>query len=202
MHGIDRHRRDRRENAIGEIIFKPRRVGGGQFGTIDDEDAFERELVAQCSPAVLLIAGQLGRDLSNPCQKLGRGQTVHRGFSRAGLDLLNETGDADHEELVEIAGRNRQETQSLKERMHAVGSLLQNAPVEREPRKLAIDKALRIQSEGVAGAIGLGRPRADRRRAFGRTGHDCSICRVVSDGSNEAPARLYALSHHPAVTAS
>jgi hypothetical protein len=180
--GIDCHRCDRRENAIGEISFEPRHIGGEQRGTIDDQNTFGRELVAQGPPALLLIARELRRGLSDPCQKLGGRQAVHGGFGLAGLDLLDETGDADHEELVKIAGGNRQETQSLKERMHAVGSLLQNASIEREPGKLAIDEALRIQGNRVVDTIWIRRlrfPRAGRRRAFGRTGHDDSICTVA-----------------------
>ena len=107
MIGIDRHRCDRRENAISEISFEPRRIGGGQRGTIDDQNTFGRELVAQGPPALLLIARELRRGLSDPCQKLGGRGAIHGGFGLAGLDLLDGSGDADHGELVKIAGGNR-----------------------------------------------------------------------------------------------
>ena len=47
--------------------------------------------------------------------------------------LAAQARDADHEELVEIAGRDRQEAQLLEQRMVAVGRLFQDAAVELQP---------------------------------------------------------------------
>src|SRR3546814_8687331 len=64
-------------------------------------------------------------------------------------DLLNplkllplQACNADHEELVEIASRNREEAQPLKQRVARVARFFQHAKIERQPRKLAIEIAI------------------------------------------------------------
>src|SRR3546814_15699088 len=47
-----------------------------------------------------------------------------------------------HEELVEIASRNREEAQPLKQRVARVARFFQHAKIERQPRKLAIEIAI------------------------------------------------------------
>ena len=48
----------------------------------------------------------------------------------AGTYLRAETGDAHHEEFVEVVGRYRQESHSLEQRVLAIGGLLENAAIE------------------------------------------------------------------------
>ena len=56
-----------------------------------------------------------------------------------GRDLLLEPGDADLEELVEVAGEDGQEAHPLQQRVALVLRLEQDARVELEPRQLAVD---------------------------------------------------------------
>jgi hypothetical protein len=56
--------------------------------------------------------------------------------------LAFEAGDAHHEELVEIGGRDRQEADALQQRMIEVQRFLENAPVELQPGKFAVDEPL------------------------------------------------------------
>ena len=55
------------------------------------------------------------------------------------LDLLLETRDADHEELVEVGPVDGDELQTLEERIRLVDRLLEDAIVEIEPRGFAVD---------------------------------------------------------------
>ena len=59
----------------------------------------------------------------------------------AGGPRPGEAGDADHEELVKIAGGDRQEPHPLQDRVVRVLGLLKNAAVEVEPGQLPIDVA-------------------------------------------------------------
>src|SRR5262249_49932924 len=67
-------------------------------------------------------------------------------------------GDTDHEELVEVAGRDRQEADPLQQRVVGVLRLLQHATIEIQPGQLAIEEALRPDDQLVVQAL-LGRMR-------------------------------------------
>ena len=56
---------------------------------------------------------------------------------------LLQAGDADLEELVEVAGGDAQEAQPLEQRQRLVERLREHALVELEQRQLAIDVVLR-----------------------------------------------------------
>src|SRR5690606_7134603 len=80
-------------------------------------------------------------------------------------DLLLEAGDADLEELVEIAAGNAQETQALEQGIGLVACLLQDTAIELEQRQLAIDVQLRISDPDGLGIHNLLRV----RRSLGGT---------------------------------
>ena len=64
---------------------------------------------------------------------------VGRAGDGAGLDLLAQAGDADLEELVEVAGEDRQELDPLEEGVSGVARLVEHARVELEPGELAVE---------------------------------------------------------------
>ena len=66
-------------------------------------------------------------------------QAVGRRARVACRDLLLQAGDADLEELVEVAGEDGQEAHALEQRVALVDGLVQHAVVELEPRQLAVD---------------------------------------------------------------
>ena len=70
------------------------------------------------------------------------GHAVGGAFLDAQRLVRLQAGDADHEEFVEVAGRDRQEAQPLEQRMMRVARFLQHAPVEGQPAQLAIEIAL------------------------------------------------------------
>ena len=68
-----------------------------------------------------------------------------------------QAGDAHHEELVEIVGRDRQEAQALEDGMVGVARLLENPPIEVQPRQLAIDEPVRLVAQPLpAGGVEAG----------------------------------------------
>ena len=109
----------------------------------------------------------LGDELEDPLAGGGEllvgGPAVGRAGDLAGLDLLAQAGDADLEELVEVAGEDRQELHPLEERVALVARLVQDAGVELEPRQLAVQVR--------EGRLRAGRAtRAWRDRGYGRAG--------------------------------
>ena len=58
MRGIDRKRRQQRENVGQKIIFQPGLFGLADVGTVDQHDARFRECGAQFAPLCLLIVDE------------------------------------------------------------------------------------------------------------------------------------------------
>ena len=59
---------------------------------------------------------------------------------RLGLVQLEQAGDADHEELVEVLGEDRRELDALEERQRVVLRDLEHARVELERRELPVEE--------------------------------------------------------------
>jgi hypothetical protein len=55
-------------------------------------------------------------------------------------DLVEDPGDADHEELVEVRREDAAELDPLEQRLVGVGGEIEDALVEVEPRELAVQK--------------------------------------------------------------
>jgi len=105
----------------------------------------------QLDPACLLVVGQ-GRDrLTDRDELLRRRQTILAAGDDAGLELLAQARDADHEEFVEVVGGNREEAQLLEQRVAAVRRLLHDAAIELQPGQFAVDEApgLAAKRQGV-----------------------------------------------------
>jgi hypothetical protein len=76
-------------------------------------------------------------------QLFGRGEPVLADLGHPFADLAGKPCHPDHEELVEVVGRDRVETQTLEQRMAGIARFLQHPKIEAEPRQLAIDEARR-----------------------------------------------------------
>jgi hypothetical protein len=90
-----------------------------------------------------LIARKARDRLGDAHELLGRRKPVRALLDDALAHLILQAGDAHHEELVEVIGRDRQEAQLLQHRMALVFSLFEHAPVEMQPGELAVDESLR-----------------------------------------------------------
>ena len=117
-----------------------------------------------------------------------RGESARRGRDRdARGDAALEAGHADHEELVEVRGEDRQEPHPLEQREVGVLGQLEHPLVERQPGQLAVQEPVvgqRLELElGVVDA---------RAPSAGRT---CSAMWAARSGSRAVSVR-----HAPIVT--
>src|SRR5262249_47929887 len=74
-------------------------------------------------------------------QRLARRAPVGGPAHGARRGLLVQLGDANGEELVQVRGRDRAEADAVEERQLGVGGQTEHAPVEVDPRQLAIEDA-------------------------------------------------------------
>ena len=106
-------------------------------------------------PEPRLARGELGDPRADRVERLARGQSVDRADAKVGLVLLEQAGDAHHEELVEIRGDDRDELHPLEKRERRVLGELEQPCVELDPRELTVDQS--------------------RRRSLGLDGHLASV---------------------------
>ena len=152
-------RREQRKNLAQEMVLEPGLLLLGHLRPVDQHDAVLGERLAQLAPALLLVAREHRHRLGDAGELLGRRQAVGALGGDAGAHLALEAGDADHEEFVEVVGRDREEAHPFEQRMGDVLGLFQHAAVEMEPGQLPIDEAL-----GACRELELRRARACLRR--------------------------------------
>ena len=163
---IDRERRQDREDLVEEALAQ-RVVALGDRRVVDELDALLGERRGgrpRRSPSGRRRARARAR--ARRVELFLGGPAVGRAGDLARLDLLLQAGDADLEELVEVAGEDGQELDPLEQRVALVARLVQDARVELEPRQLAVDVRERD--------LGARRRGADARRRRGvRVGRGC-----------------------------
>src|SRR5579871_511339 len=106
-------------------------------------------------PAVILVVDKIMRQFVKRISFFREGQTIRTSFVIAVFDLLHHGGDAHLEELVEITRRDGKELQALEQRVAFVRSLFEHAPVEREPRRIAVQKIVGIIERNTSHGIAL-----------------------------------------------
>ncbi len=141
---VHRQRGEHREDALGEQLAHPVLLAVRELVPAQDLDPLRRQL----GPDLLLEhPGVLLDQLAGPGQDrlvhLARHQTADRADRHPGRDPALQTGDADHEELVQVVGEDRQELGPLQQR-HPLGVLgqLEHPVVERQPGELAVGEAV------------------------------------------------------------
>jgi hypothetical protein len=130
------HREDLLPEALGDDLALLRAA----FLAGDDPDALLLERGANRALEHLALALELlARALGDAIDRLRGRQAVGPARVHARVDLVVQTGDADHEELVKVAREDRQEPEALQQR-HAVAVLreLQHAVVELDPGDLTV----------------------------------------------------------------
>ncbi len=170
MGRIDRDGRDGQEDVLEEMVLERFFVRRAPGRARNENHAGLRERRAQLAPGRRLVGGH-GLDLAADLgQRLRRGAAVEARGGRAGLDLLDQSGDAHHEEFVEIIRGDRQEAQPFEQRAALVHRLFEHAAVESQPGQLAID-----ETRGRGEQISIG-PRCSsrhRRVPQGAPGRPC-----------------------------
>ena len=105
---------------------------------------------------------QLVGDVRDLVEDLARLEARRRAHGDAGGDAALEPGDADHEELVEVRGEDREVAAALEERDVLVGGELEDALVELQPADLAVEEAVGGQALRVLGGARPARGRTNR----------------------------------------
>ena len=137
----DRQRRQHREDVLAEVALDLARRGAATPRR--RRSGCPARASAGLTTSVNCAGVARGR-ARGPCsaissQHLGRGQAVGAARVDPRLDLVVHAGDADHEELVEVRGEDREELQPLDQRQRLVLGQLEHAVVEVEPGQLAVD---------------------------------------------------------------
>ncbi len=164
MSRVDDERREDREDVPPEV------PPGGLLPFLlelfprDDGDPRGREPREE----VLVEAGRLlglHREDSLPHERqlVARREPVVRPLREVGRELVAQSGDPDHEELVEVALGDAEELQPLQERPPLVARLLEDPRVEVEPGELAVQEGRERRPLGN-GTVLLGRGRVVFRR--------------------------------------
>ena len=137
---IDGQRREDGEDRAPEVL--PRRATrvGVEALPLADVQAPRRErrdqiLGEQLRRRLALLADEV----ADARELVARRQPVGGRVDDVGLELIVQPRDADHEELVEVRRVDREELHALEERPPRALRLGQHAPVEGEPRQLAIE---------------------------------------------------------------
>ncbi len=140
MGRIETDRRDDRRNLVAEIAAHPglefgRPVPAANEANLMLGQRWQKHVVEDRVLAVDLFVDQLGYAR----QRLMRLQAVGARLFAGEGDALLQSGDANLEELIEVAGEDQQELQPLQQRIGLIQRLLEHADVELKLRKLAMD---------------------------------------------------------------
>ena len=166
MGRVDRLRRQHREDLLAEMLVEPGspiRRRAARCRSPPRPASAQRVPQARSRRSAGSSVSR-SASLGDRGELLGRGQPVDRRLLDAEQLVRLQPGDPDHEEFVEIVGRDRQEAQPLEQRMGGVARFLEHPAVERQPAQLAVEIAL---------------PRRQRRCLGGRDG---AACGSISSG--------------------
>lgn len=141
MPRIDRQRREDGEHVVAVPVVDPRPLRIVQIGIGEDVDAGIGQLRHHdLEPDPGLLGLQLVDHAAELFERLGRAAAVRRGGLDAAENEPLEQPHALHEELVEVAGEDRQELDALEQRERLVVGLGEHAPVELQPREIAVEE--------------------------------------------------------------
>ena len=141
VRGVDRLRRQDREDLFAEMLVEPGLRALVERIVADHRHACFGERRLQFRPDLVLTGHQpVGLDVDRR-ELLGRRQAVGRAFLDPQQLVGLEAGHADHEEFVEVAGRDRQEAEPLEQRVAEIARLFEHPSVECQPGQLAIEVA-------------------------------------------------------------
>ncbi|MCY1495390.1 hypothetical protein D9M68_292910 [compost metagenome] len=137
---VEADRGDDRRDLVAEVTAHPGLQLGGPVAAADEVDLVLGQRGEQHVVEDRVLARHLFVDqLADPRQRLMRLQTVGAGLFAGIGDLLLQPGDADLEELVEVAGEDQQELQAFQQRVGLIQRLFQHADVELQLREFAMN---------------------------------------------------------------
>jgi hypothetical protein len=158
-----------------EVVLGPGRFGFGELGGGAEVDVLFREEGNELLvPAAVLVVDEVVGGGADALELFAGRKAVEAEFGGAGVGLLDEAGDADLEELVEVGTDDREEFDAFEERIGVALGLLEDAAIEVEPALFAV---------GVDGAV-LGRGGA--RDGFAGGAGNARLARTFRGGLGHA----------------
>ena len=143
MRGVDRQRGQDREHLPLERVAK---MGACHLVEVrpllDAHSGLGEQRADPLGEHAVLPCGERPHALADRIELLARRHPARARDPDARADLLLEAGDADLEELVEVAVEDREELHALHQRVFRVLRKGEHARVELEPGELAVDVAL------------------------------------------------------------
>ena len=179
VRGVDGQRSEDREDLRVEEELDLGLLGGGELVPAEQLDALclevgQHDLAEQVGLLALQVVGALPDVLQHLAGRVPAG----RPDRDAGGDAPLEAGDPDHEELVEVAGEDREELRPVEDGQLVVLGELEHALVEGEPRQLTVQEP--VGGQPLLDGDGGGRRRergggARGRRRRLRRGHPTMV---------------------------
>ena len=137
----DRERREHRKDLPVEDLLELAELLLLEIVDLGDDDALLRQGRLQLAlPELRLLAREVERALADLGQGFPRRAPVGRAQRDSSYRLVHQARHAHHEELVEVGREDRAEVHSLEQLQAWIRGDFQDARVEIEPRKLAVEK--------------------------------------------------------------
>ena len=160
----------------------------GDGGVVEDLDALVRERAPDVDVDGRVVRHEPERALADGRELLLGRPPVGGSGDLAGLDLLAQAGDAHLEELVEVAGEDRQELDPLEQRVSFIARLVQDTSVEFQPRQFTVQiRKRRLRSGGASRAWRGGEHRQVRLDSMAAIAGFVSSLRRVADVERPGP---------------
>ncbi|MNW64075.1 hypothetical protein D3C74_423210 [compost metagenome] len=110
----------------------------GKVFIIDKNNAFFVQMPGEVAEGAVLVGNDLGNPLDQAFVQSGRSIAGKILFGIARSDLILDSGDADTDEFIQIAGHDRQELSPFHQRIIRVLSLRQHAAVKFDPAQITV----------------------------------------------------------------
>ncbi|MNS16758.1 hypothetical protein D3C72_484170 [compost metagenome] len=137
---VEADRGDDRGDFVAEVAAHPGLELGCPVTPADEADMVLFQLGQQHVVEDRVLALHLAvHQVADACQRLMRLQAVGTGLFTGEVDLLLQAGDADLEELVEVAGEDQQELEAFEQRVVLVQRLFQHTDIELQLREFAMN---------------------------------------------------------------
>jgi hypothetical protein len=156
MRGVESDGGEEGIDLVVEVLGGEGTVGGAELFPLEDADAGGGKLGDEVVvPAGGLFAGKVMEPVAEFVEASGGSEAAFVGLlgkAEGFFELLEDAGDADFDELVEVAGGNGEELDALEQRIGAVFGFFEDAAIEEEPALVAIDEAaFRVSAKGLEG---------------------------------------------------
>ena len=138
MTGVHGQWRQDRVDLVGEALSEFR-VVLRHAGVVHDIYAGGAEIGTDSLEYLVLLVQECAEARSDVGHLLGGGLLPRQGRDCVGLGLLHQAGDSDLEELVHVAGEDRQELDAFQQGVALVASLIEHAVLELQRAQLAVD---------------------------------------------------------------